>query len=481
MLGVISHRAAIGGSYPRDSDAGEGDTVAYCGRVPVKLIGSARAGNTVVPSGRGDGTAIAVGSCGALCWRARVGIVEIDLDESGSTNHRNSSSHELELLSLDKGSTGQAWQYVDCSVVSPSSSYGPLNILYWAILGVVLTGVCVAVAVATRAQTHVEISCRQLVLDHGNVTGTCDGRAGSSCEYGACELGYTLALDRTSRETDSSVDAARPPGGCLNRSISHPFPVCTTCFGDGLMCEPKNRTYPLPPPTQPTGTGQFAEWPKYPYTCPSSIGDLQSCEPEGRLCFGPYNGYPPCEYCNVVQDGSGIACEASSRYVRWGLRGDNDDHYKCLSSKDPDRNALFDVYDHILSPCECPKSDESSLFVPPYDNGCYVLSDPDDIVRTAKYCIPIGDLTDTPYQDPPARSASSTWCSPARVSNTQSATAPTIRHCNAKPTFTGQLSAYDGTDMYCARVYCPAEELGALRIDACRLCEGKEAIVSIPR
>ena len=42
---------------------------------------------------------------------------------------------------------------------------------------------------------------------------------------------------------------------------------------------------------------------------------------------------------------------------------------------------------------------------------------------------------------------------------------------------------YNGTRMECVKryEYCPSEQLGALRNGACRLCAGKEAVLSVPR
>jgi hypothetical protein len=52
------------------------------------------------------------------------------------------------------------------------------------------------------------------------------------------------------------------------------------------------------------------------------------------------------------------------------------------------------------------------------------------------------------------------------------------RHC--APDSKGG-SAYSGTEMRCARRYCPAEALGLLRLGACRLCRGEEPVLIAPR
>jgi hypothetical protein len=58
QLGVITRRAVVVGSVPSElADRDEFDTIAYTGRVVVRLLGSCEAGDYIVPSGRQDGTA----------------------------------------------------------------------------------------------------------------------------------------------------------------------------------------------------------------------------------------------------------------------------------------------------------------------------------------------------------------------------------------------------------------------------------------
>ena len=59
QLGVISRRMIVAGSRPPIKELLRYDTVAFSGRVPVRLRGSYRAGDFVVPSGLSDGTAVA--------------------------------------------------------------------------------------------------------------------------------------------------------------------------------------------------------------------------------------------------------------------------------------------------------------------------------------------------------------------------------------------------------------------------------------
>ena len=353
-------------------------------------------------------------------------------------------------------------------------------------MGVLLIGGAWFFAFVTSDRRHTPLVCEKLVLAHGNVSGNCDGRAGSTCEYVACDFGYALApTTQGSVDTEVSAEAARPPGGCLIRDVLRPFPPCTSCFGDGLMCELRNRTYPMlspPPPPRDHGISRDQTvWPEYPYACPSSTEALENCEPEGKLCFGPYNGYPPCEYCNAARDGSGLACEASSRYVRWGLRDDDEDHFLCLSSMAPEEVRRMPLNTKGTQWCKCTYSQSVGSFSPPSPNGCLVTADVNDVVRTGKFCIPIDGLPDIQHLENATRpEANATVCS-SSPSTTPSITTSAKRYCGSKAMTGSHLATYDGTDMHCARLYCPAERLGALRIGACRSCEGKEALISFPR
>eukprot|EP01043_Picozoa_sp_COSAG02_P013066 COSAG02_NODE_516_length_20804_cov_162.717460_15_plen_953_part_00 len=59
MVAVVSRRALCVGSFPGPDKAVEGDIVAYLGQVPVRVRGQVVSGDTLVPSARHDGTAIA--------------------------------------------------------------------------------------------------------------------------------------------------------------------------------------------------------------------------------------------------------------------------------------------------------------------------------------------------------------------------------------------------------------------------------------
>ena len=59
MVAVVSRRALCVGSFPGPDKAVEGDVIAYLGQVPVRVRGNVASGDTLVPSTRHDGTAIA--------------------------------------------------------------------------------------------------------------------------------------------------------------------------------------------------------------------------------------------------------------------------------------------------------------------------------------------------------------------------------------------------------------------------------------
>eukprot|EP01043_Picozoa_sp_COSAG02_P049554 COSAG02_NODE_4987_length_4748_cov_3.582061_3_plen_191_part_00 len=172
------------------------------------------------------------------------------------------------------------------------------------------------------------------------------------------------------------------------------------------------------------------------------------------------------EYCNAARDGAGLACEASTKYVRWGMRDDDDDHSLCLSS---------DQW------CKCSQGQSTpGSFSPPNPNGCLV-SLADDIVRTGMFCVPTDSLPDIQHLESETTPEANAAVCRSSPSTTPSITTSAKRYCSSKVMTGGQPATYDGTEMHCVRLHCPAERLGALRMGACRACEGKEALISFPR
>ena len=85
MLGVVSRKALVTGSM-RDvaSSSNAGDTVAYAGRVPVRVRGPVQLGDYIVASGLEDGTGVSIFEASAclenpstFCW-----LVRNDTDKS---------------------------------------------------------------------------------------------------------------------------------------------------------------------------------------------------------------------------------------------------------------------------------------------------------------------------------------------------------------------------------------------------------------
>ena len=166
--------------------------------------------------------------------------------------------------------------------------------------------VCVIVSLAWLRRGPIP-SCNPVELDHGELQGECDGKAGSSCTYSSCSHGYRmcpqLAGDRC-EFAELSAEAADPPGGAISfgdlptNASMRQFPPCSTCFGtDGLMCEPGGRAFPLPLPEYwpehvAKGGGRFIEGrfiAEYLYHCSNAPVDLATCEESGgSLCYGKY-------------------------------------------------------------------------------------------------------------------------------------------------------------------------------------------------
>eukprot|EP01043_Picozoa_sp_COSAG02_P012684 COSAG02_NODE_493_length_21166_cov_13.181318_13_plen_1358_part_00 len=558
QLGVISRQAIVEGSCP----FGEGlkpsswratwDTVAYCGRVPVKLIGSStgRAGDSLVPSGREDGTAKALSS--ETYSNVRLGILErdacpiarvaargeihsgtccdidpepiganISVDQDSAQDSRGS---QIELLPLSSSSSmaepaaqagkhfsDAAWQLVDCSVVAPSLTVMSIPIAcghkqsdlcrnkMLSLLSrfdatnrchMVLMFACVSLAaMVTVLSTNLQSAhgCVPIeLLVHGTLEGGCDGTEGSTCIY-ACDPGYVLVPDSTHAHSTTdhhqlllsllpdaplSAQATNPVGGSLIQpqqlpSVRHQqptpllqFPPCISCFTtDGLMCQPErtgNIQYPtnrskdfpfplklIPPPwSHNSNTADFLT-PEDPYDCPSDPQTLINCigsntesQGERSVCYGPFDGFKPCELCETMGDspetetetvveraehtststtalvashvavhavggyavvGRGLACEATSRGVPWGRRRDwgmqrydTDEHRICLSST---KFSLLEhpVAQHEASLDHCRHLGYQQDGTPKSDTVGFggSIAFPDDIDRIVRLCAPL--------------------------------------------------------------------------------------------
>ena len=120
LLGVVSDRAIIVGSKPGGREAqAPGVVVAYCGRVPVRVEGSCRSGDPLVPSERGDGVARAL-RVGDSCdgWQAcDAGCAGMTLDTSvAQRRHSPSAAEVVAVATQDSDHSGV--MLVD-AVISP--------------------------------------------------------------------------------------------------------------------------------------------------------------------------------------------------------------------------------------------------------------------------------------------------------------------------------------------------------------------------
>eukprot|EP01043_Picozoa_sp_COSAG02_P000681 COSAG02_NODE_13_length_57813_cov_14.298276_15_plen_1164_part_00 len=605
QLGLITRRAVVQGSCPAPGSDGtvsrqEWDTVAYVGRVPAKLLGSAKSGDVLIPSGRHDGTVVAVRDDGSQ--HIRIGKVEhdctavhIDFADRADVSSDKADAYELLPLSNSGEATGRAdcmsWQLVGCSVVVPSCTVlpqvqmrqrrrVPLRLPGVAVLALLLIA-AISLASLTLGRQKVdpkdihsrddsENGCKKISLPHGLLRGECDGTPGTTCVYAECDSGYVLreVASQEAVPTDHDGDSSgldAPPSRQASRPVGGPvwlpmpagdqstpsgdigyrqFIPCTSCFdSDGLMCQPKNRSrypIPLPAPTWKNTNTDPREHlvPHDPYDCPSDIAALLACEGhinndaeptggDGELCFGPFNGFRPCERCRstgttlppqqqqqqqqqqqhgraISYEADGLACEATMRGLPWNLRrvfsgeliaGDG-----VLCTSDPDWGYSPELFS------DCMERGYSSSGQPVQRDLKHAVMYSDDRTRVNELCVPL-DLQKR-WRDHWRRTSSniktivSTGTS-ARSSSQQveqwhqqyqsqrqreeqhagkfglplKMFASRSRHC------VPGAHGYNGTNMECVRRYryCPSEQLGALRNGVCRLCAGKEAVLSVPR
>ncbi len=393
QLGIISRKAIVQGSEPKAvGQASSGrcwDTVAYCGRVPVKVIGSVRAGDILVPSGLGDGTAVAQTN--------RNGHVKLGVAEH-NVRHVRGDSHEglYEMLPLSDNKRA-SWQLVNCSVVAPSNTVSTLEQGWNRNFHRYLAGIMVVLMISVAVICYpIDSPCAPIELPaHGVLRGGCDGTVGSTCHvschdgFSAVEMGSVHGRLDDIEEVDApiSAQALNPIGGSL--TVAPPqldsgallqFPACSSCFlTDGLACQPSNRSTapPFPLPVVPPSWAGYSVMSSSqdPYNCASDILSLQTCEASaenggGVLCFAPFDGYEPCEICRetgpshvdapsidasasqssvgakgfgmsgYAAEGPGLACEATARGLPWNVRMigtqyDPDEHTLCASTQNP--------------------------------------------------------------------------------------------------------------------------------------------------
>jgi hypothetical protein len=199
-LGVISRRAVITGTTPDKCEVDDYDTVAYVGLVPAKIRGQVTANDFLAPSGKADGTAVAM----SRRPRASVGRV-CDLDSAWS---RHCCCHKKSV----------AVGMVTIAVFNPAEtvrddlkSHSRLKVECY------VRRLLLVIIAAWLAYMYYclffSVVCAPISLEHGTVTGNCAGRYASTCVYDQCDAGYTMvsqhAADPSSdRLTDYSTKIA---------------------------------------------------------------------------------------------------------------------------------------------------------------------------------------------------------------------------------------------------------------------------------
>ena len=106
MVGIITARGIIEGHLPELENRDSHHRVAYAGRVPVKLVGKHKPNDVIVPSGKNDGTAVAVD----LSWTWGVSLCAGRIPDAEQDKQRISLPGRYEL--------------VDCIVINPSQTTG---------------------------------------------------------------------------------------------------------------------------------------------------------------------------------------------------------------------------------------------------------------------------------------------------------------------------------------------------------------------
>lgn len=95
VVGVVSHQAIVKGGMP--TDGGEYESVAYVGRLPMRVRGEVRVGDALVPSGLNDGVAVAA----TVLEQRQICAIALSVRGDGA-----------------KGEVGETW--VDACIVPPA-------------------------------------------------------------------------------------------------------------------------------------------------------------------------------------------------------------------------------------------------------------------------------------------------------------------------------------------------------------------------
>jgi|EP01046_Picozoa_sp_COSAG06_P005189 hypothetical protein len=124
QLGVISRRMIVAGSRPAVSELSQYDTVAFTGRVPVKLRGQYAVGDFVVPSGLCDGTAVAAGGFPTV----RVGRAVHQMEPMGKSASSAGSrclgagAAAVRCACCRRREKREPWELIEITVLNPAET-----------------------------------------------------------------------------------------------------------------------------------------------------------------------------------------------------------------------------------------------------------------------------------------------------------------------------------------------------------------------
>jgi hypothetical protein len=243
QIGIISRRMIIAGSRPDVSQLSRFDTVAYSGKVPVKLRGGFSQGDFVVPSGRDDGTGVAARMFAPACVGRTLEQPQLQQRRvAHCCCHGRMQKNEAPTLVMVGVLSPSASVSSNCGLCiwcSTRSSSQLLTRLLLALVALILlahwlcaqhcaSGICVALL-----RSHCK--CRPIVLQHGKLRGDCAGTASSTCTYmhDSCDDGFALV--------PKSVLRFDEPPSIESRSTIGSFPACNDTIGvhadaEGWIC-----------------------------------------------------------------------------------------------------------------------------------------------------------------------------------------------------------------------------------------------------
>lgn len=231
QLGIISRQAIVAGSMPSDpAEAAAGDTIAYAGRVMVRLRGGCAAGDHIVPSGLEDGTATATRERKGLQVVGRA-LQSCACTASNLSDKQPTAEWEGEEDgALDRGpSSPTAVQLVECTVVAPPNTVA--DPVRWrqrsalaaaAVAGCTIAMLAYVVVTVTLASHAAGAGCTPLEPPtHMRIAGQCDGTVGSRCVYEACDDGFVMRLaSAASARLLAPVSQQRQSGGMIRECLS---------------------------------------------------------------------------------------------------------------------------------------------------------------------------------------------------------------------------------------------------------------------